>query len=61
MLIKNIRVNSIHPSYIETPLIAYFDVESIKQNHPFGRLCSTDEIAQLVTFYCRMMQVLLLV
>lgn len=47
---QNIRVNSIHPAYVETPLIANFDTESIRLKHPIGRMGKTDEIANLVAF-----------
>lgn len=47
---QNIRVNSIHPGYIETPLIAHFDTTEIEQKHPMLRLGKANEIAELVSF-----------
>lgn len=47
---QNIRVNSIHPGYIKTPLIAHFDTTEIEQKHPMLRLGKANEIAELVSF-----------
>ncbi|WP_353142174.1 SDR family NAD(P)-dependent oxidoreductase [Acinetobacter pragensis] len=47
---QNIRVNSIHPGYIETPLIAHFDTAEIERKHPMQRLGKASEIAELVSF-----------
>jgi NAD(P)-dependent dehydrogenase (short-subunit alcohol dehydrogenase family) len=46
----NIRVNSIHPGYIETRLIAHLDAEDLAAKHPIKRLGSSDEVANLVYF-----------
>jgi NAD(P)-dependent dehydrogenase (short-subunit alcohol dehydrogenase family) len=47
---QNIRVNSVHPGYIETPLIAHIDHESLAKKHPVGRLGKAEEVAALVRF-----------
>ena len=50
---KGIRVNSIHPGYIETPLISSLPkeaVDSMIELTPMGRLGTVDEIADLVLF-----------
>ena len=47
---QNIRVNSVHPGYIETPLIAHIDHESLAKKHPVGRLGTAEEVAALVRF-----------
>lgn len=47
---QNIRVNSVHPGYIETPLIAHIDSEVLAAKHPVGRLGTADEVAALVKF-----------
>ena len=47
---QNIRVNSIHPGYIETPLIAHIDHAALVAKHPIGRLGQSDEVADLVVF-----------
>lgn len=47
---ENIRVNSVHPGYIETPLIAHIDSEMLAAKHPVGRLGTAEEVAALVKF-----------
>ena len=46
---ENIRVNSIHPGYCETPLLRRFEQlgtqESVVERTPMGRLGTADEIA----------------
>ena len=50
---QNIRVNSVHPGYVETPLLdnlprdAY---EGIALRHPMGRIATPTEIADAVLF-----------
>lgn len=50
---RGIRVNSIHPGYVDTPLLDVFDeqahLELIKK-HPIGRLGTADEIAHAIAF-----------
>lgn len=47
---QNIRVNSIHPGYVETPLIRQVHTEEIQIKHPIQRLGTVDEVANLVIF-----------
>src|SRR5690606_28598362 len=47
---QNIRVNSIHPGYIETPLIRNVQTEATRSKHPIQRLGTVDEVANLVIF-----------
>ena len=50
---KGIRINSVHPGYIDTPLLNKLDREtynSLKSLHPIGRLGQAEEVAQVVTF-----------
>ncbi|QEE62065.1 SDR family oxidoreductase [Salinibacterium sp. dk2585] len=50
---KGLRINSVHPGYIDTPLLAGLpkDVyEGLVSKHPIGRLGSADEVAALVLF-----------
>ncbi len=47
---QNIRVNSVHPGYIETPLIAHIDHDVLAGKHPVGRLGKAEEVAALVSF-----------
>lgn len=47
---QSIRVNSVHPGYIETPLIAHIDHKILAKKHPVGRLGKAEEVAALVCF-----------
>ena len=47
---QNIRVNSVHPGYIETPLISHIDQQMLIQKHPIGRLGTPQEVAELICF-----------
>ena len=47
---QNIRVNSIHPGYVETPLIRKVQTEETHIKHPIQRLGTVDEVANLVIF-----------
>lgn len=50
---KGIRINSIHPGYIDTPLLAGFDEEArnaLISQHPIGRLGHSDEVAHATAF-----------
>lgn len=48
---KNIRINSVGPGYIKTPLLSSLDDATMKALvglHPIGRLGEADEIAELI-------------
>lgn len=48
---EGIRVNSVGPGYIKTPLLSVLDEETleyIKTLHPMGRLGKADEVAELI-------------
>lgn len=50
---KGLRINSVHPGYIDTPLLADFDEETrnaLIAQHPIGRLGHADEVAHAVAF-----------
>ena len=47
---KGIRINSVHPGYIKTPLIGEFDEAELIKLHPVGRLGNPEEVAQVVAF-----------
>ncbi|MGY1821010.1 SDR family NAD(P)-dependent oxidoreductase [Geodermatophilus sp. SYSU D00079] len=48
-----IRINSVHPGYIETPLLRALPAEAydaLAGRHPIGRLGTSQEVAEVVTF-----------
>jgi NAD(P)-dependent dehydrogenase (short-subunit alcohol dehydrogenase family) len=48
---KNIRINSVGPGYIKTPLLSSLDEATTKalvELHPMGRLGESGEIAELI-------------
>jgi NAD(P)-dependent dehydrogenase (short-subunit alcohol dehydrogenase family) len=50
---SGVRVNSVHPGYIDTPLIAGLTPEirqALVERHPIGRLGTAAEVAHLVVF-----------
>lgn len=50
---QNIRVNSVHPGYIDTPLLLNLPDEAraaLVGKHPMGRLGVAEEVAELVLF-----------
>ncbi len=47
---KNIRVNSVGPAFIRTPLIKDIDESFLLPLHPMGRLGMPEEVADLVLF-----------
>lgn len=52
---KNIRINAIGPAFINTPLLASMDDDTIgqlKKAHPIGRLGEPKEVAELALWLC---------
>jgi len=52
---KGVRVNSVGPGYIETPLLDQLNDEQkqqLVQAHPIGRLGKPEEVANLVVWLC---------
>lgn len=50
---RGIRINSVHPGYIETPLLEGLPAEAyqlLAAAHPIGRLGTAEEVAEVVTF-----------
>jgi 3alpha(or 20beta)-hydroxysteroid dehydrogenase len=47
---ENIRVNSVHPAPIDTPMTAAWDEASITGHQPIPRFGTPDEVAQMVLF-----------
>ena len=48
---KNIRINAVHPGYIETPLLKQLEKSTMDQVialHPQGRIGTEDEVANAV-------------
>lgn len=52
---QNIRINSVGPGYIKTPLLDILDkntLNTIAGLHPMGRLGTSEEVAELVLWLC---------
>lgn len=52
---QNIRINSVGPAYIKTPLLDILDQDTLKAIaglHPMGRLGTSEEVAELVLWLC---------
>ena len=47
---QGIRINSVHPGYIKTPLSAEIDEGEMVKLHPIGRAGYPEEVAQVVAF-----------
>lgn len=50
---QGIRINSVHPGYVETPILAVLDAAAraaMDALHPIGRIGRADEIAHAVAF-----------
>jgi 3alpha(or 20beta)-hydroxysteroid dehydrogenase len=47
---ENIRVNSVHPAPIDTPMTAQWDEERVTGNQPIARFGTPDEVARMVLF-----------
>ena len=50
---KGIRINSVGPGYIDTPLLQVLDeaaLPALVANHPIGRLGKPEEVAEMVGF-----------
>jgi NAD(P)-dependent dehydrogenase (short-subunit alcohol dehydrogenase family) len=50
---KGIRINTIHPGYVDTPILSDYDEAAradLVTQHPIGRLGHSDEIAHAIAF-----------
>ena len=47
---QGVRVNSVHPGYIVTPMIAQIDQDLLIPQHPIGRLGQPEEVATVTAF-----------
>ena len=50
---QGVRINSVHPGYIDTPLLQALPedaIEGLIAKHPIGRLGTAEEVAHLVLF-----------
>lgn len=47
---EGVRVNSVHPGYIDTPILGDTDRELLIAATPMGRLGRAEEIASMITF-----------
>jgi len=50
---RGIRVNSVHPGYVETPMLSTMDADmkaELTRLHPMGRMGTPDEVAAVVAF-----------
>lgn len=47
---EGVRVNSVHPGFIDTPILGDTDRDMLVAGTPMGRLGSPEEIAAIVTF-----------
>ncbi|KAG0417398.1 hypothetical protein HPB47_005640 [Ixodes persulcatus] len=56
LAVHGIRVNVVLPEVVDTPMVAQeFSAEEIARfaaNHPLGRLCRPEEVAETVKFLC---------
>lgn len=47
---QNVRVNSVHPGFIDTPILAGADRVALIATTPIGRLGHPEEVAAVITF-----------
>lgn len=45
-----VRVNSVHPGFVDTPILGATDRETLRNLTPMGRLARPEEIAALIVF-----------
>jgi NAD(P)-dependent dehydrogenase (short-subunit alcohol dehydrogenase family) len=47
---QDVRVNSVHPGFVETPILGDTDPEMLAATTPMGRLAQPEEIAAVIAF-----------
>ncbi|HRE89392.1 MAG TPA: SDR family oxidoreductase [Myxococcota bacterium] len=47
---EGVRVNSVHPGFVDTPILGTTDREMLKNLTPMGRLARPEELAALIVF-----------
>ena len=47
---EGVRVNSVHPGFVETPILGDTDLEMLANVTPMGRLAQPEEIAAVIAF-----------
>ena len=47
---EGVRVNSVHPGFVDTPILGDTDRDMLRGLTPMGRLAQPEEIAALITF-----------
>lgn len=47
---RGVRVNSVHPGFVDTPILGDIDRDMLRGLTPLGRLAQPEEIAALITF-----------
>lgn len=47
---EGVRVNSVHPGFVDTPILGDTDPEMLANATPMGRLAQPEEIAAVITF-----------
>jgi NAD(P)-dependent dehydrogenase (short-subunit alcohol dehydrogenase family) len=47
---QGVRVNSVHPGFVETPILGDADRDALTAGTPMGRLGRPEEIAAMIAF-----------
>lgn len=47
---EGVRVNSIHPGFVDTPILGETDRATLAQTTPMGRIAQPEELAAAIAF-----------
>lgn len=47
---EGVRVNSIHPGFVDTPILGDIDRATLAQTTPMGRIAQPEELAAAIAF-----------